>query len=59
MLPLCMEAGVPIIINTDSHDPSAVGDFTLAMALLERIGVSDDLILNNDLEKLKNFLLEK
>ena len=59
MLPLCMEAGVPIIINTDSHDPSTVGNFTLAMALLERIGVSDDLILNNDLEKLKNFLLEK
>lgn len=59
MLPLCIEAGVPIVVNTDSHDPSTVGNFTLAMALLERIGVSDDLILNNDLEKLKNFLLEK
>ena len=59
MLPLCMEAGVPIIVNTDAHDPSAVGNFDLAMALLEKLGVDDDLTLNNDLEKLKSFLLKK
>lgn len=59
MVPLCMEAGVPIIVNTDAHDPSAVGNFDLAMALLEKLGADDDLILNNDLEKLKKFLLKK
>lgn len=59
MLPLCMEHGVKIIVNTDSHDPSQVGDFTLARALLEEIGFDEDLILNNDLEKLKKFLLEE
>lgn len=59
MVPLCMEYGVPIIINTDSHDPAAVGDFSLAAALLDEIGVNDDLILNNDLEKLKKFLFRK
>lgn len=58
MLPLCVDAGVPIIVNTDSHDPATVGDFALAAALLERIGVPDDLIINNDLDKLKKFLLE-
>lgn len=57
LVPLCMEAGVPIIVNTDSHDPATVGNFTLAMALLEELGVDDSLILNNDLEKLKKFLL--
>ena len=57
MVPLCMEYGVPIIVNTDAHDPSAVGDFTLARALLETIGADERLILNNDLEKLKAFLL--
>ncbi len=57
MLPLCMEYGVNIIVNTDAHDPGAVGDFTLAIALLERLGMEETLILNNDLEKLKNFLL--
>lgn len=57
MIPLCMEAGVPIIINTDAHDPGAVGDFTLAMGLLETLEIQDDLILNNDPVKLKAFLL--
>lgn len=57
MVPLCMEYGVPIIVNTDAHDPSAVGDFTLSRALLETIAVDEELILNNDLEKLKAFLL--
>lgn len=58
MLPLCMEHGVQIIVNTDSHDPSTVGDFTLAQRLLEEIGFDEDLIVNNDLEKLKTFLLK-
>lgn len=57
MVPLCMEYGVPIIVNTDAHDPGAVGDFAHARALLERLGVPDELIVNNDLEKLKRFLL--
>ena len=57
MLPLCMENGVRIVVNTDSHDPSAVGDFELAGKLLEEIGFDENLILNNDLEKLKAFLL--
>lgn len=57
MLPLCMEYGVNIIVNTDSHDPSQVGDFALSRALLEKLGMDEDLILNNNLEKLKKFLL--
>lgn len=57
MLPLCMEYGVNIIVNTDAHDPSQVGDFTLARALLEELQMEENLILNNDLEKLKKFLL--
>lgn len=57
MLPLCMEYGVNIIVNTDSHDPSQVGDFAFARALLEKLEMDETLILNNDLEKLKAFLL--
>lgn len=57
MLPLCMEYGVPIIVNTDSHDPSQVGDFSLARPFLEELGFDENLILNNGLEKLKAFLL--
>ena len=57
MIPLCMEAGVPIVVNTDSHDPSAVGDFTLARQLLGTMDINEELILSNDVEKLKAFLL--
>ena len=57
MLPLCMEYGVPIIVNTDAHDPSQVGDFSLAQTLLDRLGFDESLILNKDAEKLKAFLL--
>lgn len=57
MLPLCMEHGVNIVVNTDSHDPTAVGNFAMAIAFLEEIGFDETLIINNDLEKLKKFLL--
>lgn len=58
MIPLCMEMGVPIIVNTDSHDPGTVGDFTLARELLSTMDINEELILNTDVEKLKAFLLE-
>jgi putative hydrolase len=57
MLPLCVEYGVDIIVNTDSHDADQVGDFALAQTMLERLGIPDDRILNNDIQKLKAFLL--
>ena len=57
MIPLCMEHGVKIIVNSDAHDPGAVGDFTLAYQLLEQLEVGDDLVVNNDIDKLKAFLL--
>ena len=58
MLPLCMEHGVPIIVDSDAHDPAAVGNFALAIQLLSEIGFDEQLILNNDLQKVKQFLLK-
>ena len=58
MLPLCMEYGVNVIVNSDAHDPSAVGDFILAYDLLAELGFPADLIVNNDIVKLKSFLLD-
>ena len=49
--------GIGICTINDSHDPSQVGDFTFARAMLEEIGFDENLILNNDEEKLKAFLL--
>jgi len=58
MIPLCMERGVFVAVNTDAHDPSAVGNFDLARRLLETMDINEDLLLNNDLQKLKKFLLD-
>lgn len=58
MIPLCMEQGVPLVVNSDAHDPSAVGDFTAARQLLEEMELREELILNNDPDKLKAFLLK-
>ena len=57
MLPLCMQYGVPVMVDSDAHDPTAVGNFSLAINLLEQLHFDDQLILNNDLQKVKDFLL--
>ena len=57
MLPLCMEYGVPVMVDSDAHDPADVGNVSLATKLLEEIGFDERLILNNDAEKVKAFLL--
>lgn len=59
MLPLCMEYGVPVIVDSDAHDPDAVGNFDLAIKLLDEVGFDEQLILNNDLQKVKLFLLNQ
>lgn len=56
MLSLCEKYHVPIIVSSDAHDPSRVGDFELAYQLLERLHFDEDLILNNDTEKVKQFI---
>ena len=58
MLPLCMEYRVPILVNTDAHDPEMVGQFCLARRLLDQLEMDESLILNLDLEKTKTFLLD-
>lgn len=56
MLSLCMEYQSPIIVNSDAHDPSGVGDFSLAIKLLDEIGFDENLILNHNLEKFYDFI---
>lgn len=56
MLPLCQQYQVPLIISSDAHDPGWVGRFDLACKLIEELNVDDELILNNNIEKLKRFM---
>lgn len=57
MLKYCMEYQVPIIVNTDAHDPSWVGRFEKAERLLKEVSFDETLILNTELEKVETFLL--
>lgn len=56
MLNLCNQYGVHIIINSDAHDPSCVGDFSEAGKLLNEVGFDNELILNTSIDKFKKFI---
>ena len=57
MLNWCGQLGVPVIVNSDAHDPGWVGRVDLAMALLEEISFPESLVLNLDSDRLLPFLL--
>lgn len=50
------EAGVPIVIGSDAHHASRVGEFEQAMAAAERIGLSEDKVVNRDAASVFEFL---
>ena len=56
MLSLCRRYEVPILVSSDAHDPSAVGRFDEACALLSQAGFEEKLILNTDVEAFKAFI---
>lgn len=56
MLSWCKKLDVPILVSSDAHDPSWVGRFEQALALLDSVSFPEALVLNTDREKLKAFL---
>ena len=56
MLTLCMEQELPIVVSSDAHDPSWVGEFTLAQDLLAELNFPERLIINIDVNKFKEFI---
>lgn len=59
MLELCEKYRVPVIVDSDAHDPSSVGKVNLAIEMIESYGFDQSLILNLDEQKLLEFLLRK
>lgn len=55
-LKLCMKYQTNIFVGSDAHDPSAIGAFDEAIALLDEVNFDEELIINNSLEKFKNFI---
>ena len=59
MLELCEKYRVPVIVNSDAHDPSVVGRVNLALDMIKEYGFDEGLILNLDEQKLMEFLMRK
>ena len=58
ILSWCRKLDLPVILSSDSHGPERIGDFTDASAFLHEQLFPEELILNNQLKRLKAFLLE-
>ncbi|MDD7740640.1 MAG: phosphatase [Fusicatenibacter sp.] len=56
MLRFCMEYEVPVILNSDAHVDTEVGNHKDAWALIREIGFPEKLILNTDLELFKTYV---
>ena len=56
MLAACEKYGTYVIVSSDAHDPSEVGRFERAEALLEECRFPEALILNCDIDRFKAFI---
>lgn len=56
MLAECAEQGAYIIVDSDAHFHSAIGEFDRAAQLIEETGFPEELVLNLDERRLKDFI---
>lgn len=55
MLELCKAYRVPVIVGSDAHVDTMVGEHSLAYTLLEQISFPENLVLNSSVELLKKW----
>ncbi len=56
ILQYAMKYDVPVVLGSDAHFYTLIGDFTYCTALLEKVGFPDELIVNTSKDKLKKAL---
>ncbi len=59
MLQLCKSYNVPISIGSDAHVANDIGNFDYAKEILGAVKFPEELIMNNSVERIKNFLTNK
>ncbi len=52
----CKRQALPVVLGSDSHFYTYIGDFSFAQPYIEEAGLSDELIMNTDTEKFLRFL---
>ena len=48
ILRMSMEEGIPVVLGSDAHFYTGIGDFSHALALLKEVGFPEELVLNTD-----------
>ncbi|MBQ9518530.1 MAG: phosphatase [Firmicutes bacterium] len=59
MLLECKKRGLPVILGSDAHFYSAVGNFSNTLPLLERAEMPKELVINRSVDKLLEFIGKK
>lgn len=59
LLECCVRHHVSIIVDTDAHIHTDIGDFTEALELLRQVGFPKDLVANASVERLKKKLASR
>lgn len=59
MISLCKKNGFPLLLSSDAHLATRVGNFHKIISLKDRLGLTDDIIINNREKDLKLFLKSK
>lgn len=53
---VCMKHSVPIVVNSDAHSSFQVGEHSKALTMLKEINFPEELIINANVNKFKNYL---
>lgn len=56
MLKLCMKYQVPVVMDSDAHFDTLIGEFDAARSILEEIDFPEELVLNHSLDALKKYV---
>lgn len=56
MLKLCMKYQVPVVMDSDAHFDTLIGEFDAARSILEEIDFPEELVLNHSLDVLKKYV---
>lgn len=59
LLRWCKHYGAPVVLDSDAHDPSEVGDLDAALRFLEDVDFPEELIMNTSAERVLQFFAEK
>ncbi|NMD37956.1 MAG: phosphatase [Christensenellaceae bacterium] len=58
ILGLCMEYNVNVVVSSDAHEASHLAEWNYAMELIKDMNFNEELILNNDIDKINKHILK-